>query len=383
MNLSVRACGDPTSSSSSVSAFAVLFAGQLLCAAAQCFLLHVPPKVAANWFPEDERARCTSIGALANQLGTAVAFVLGPALAAQPEHVPRLLLVQNCGILVATLLLLAVFRDRPPLPPSLTSALDGFSGSELLSLLRDLPFMLLSVVFGVVIGTSYAVSTLLNETMVPLGYSVGEVGLCGVLMVMGGLLGAALAGYLVDLTHRYKLLLVVFFACAAACLAAYTTALAFVGHSVPLLAAICTALGFFMIGLLPVGMEAAVISTYPVPEAISAGLLLLSCQVFGIAFVVVAKLLEHASSPPTMTAANLLITGAVALAAAASLFWRMQTKRLDAEESAVRAQERRIEAFLVEEIRVDANDHVFTTRDSAPLKEYVVGGGESSTIQTM
>eukprot|EP00013_Stygamoeba_regulata_P023733 CAMPEP_0177646896 /NCGR_PEP_ID=MMETSP0447-20121125/10012_1 /TAXON_ID=0 /ORGANISM="Stygamoeba regulata, Strain BSH-02190019" /LENGTH=566 /DNA_ID=CAMNT_0019149447 /DNA_START=163 /DNA_END=1863 /DNA_ORIENTATION=+ len=344
--------------SAQLGAFALLFAGQVVCAAAQCFLLHVPPKIAANWFPEDERARCTSIGALANQLGTAVAFVLGPTLASTPEHVPRLLLVQNCGILVATLLLVAVFRDRPPLPPSLTCTLPGFSVRELVALARDLPFLLLSVVFGVVIGAFYAVSTILNETMVPLGYTVGDVGLCGMLMVVGGLLGACLAGYLVDLTHRYKLLLMSFLGCTAVCLAGYTAVLAFAGRTVPLLASICTLMGFFMTGLLPVGMEAAVISTHPIPEAISAGLLLMSCQVFGILFVVLAKLLEHASSPHTMTAANLLITGAVALATMASLFWRMQPKRLDAEDAAVRDQEVQIDSFQVEELNLDDDDRV-------------------------
>lgn len=61
--------------------FAINFVGQRylrfclfdcisIAALAQTFILGVPPKVAANWFGEHERATATSIGALCNQVGT-------------------------------------------------------------------------------------------------------------------------------------------------------------------------------------------------------------------------------------------------------------------------------------------------------------------------
>ena len=42
----------------------IVFAGQFICAIAQPLFLPAPPKIAANWFGESERALCTAIGSL-------------------------------------------------------------------------------------------------------------------------------------------------------------------------------------------------------------------------------------------------------------------------------------------------------------------------------
>jgi hypothetical protein len=77
-----------------------------IAAIAQTFILGVPSKVAANWFPQKERAKATSIGALFNQvslkiprkflyfqLGIAIGFLMGPAIVTSTDKIATLLLV--------------------------------------------------------------------------------------------------------------------------------------------------------------------------------------------------------------------------------------------------------------------------------------------------
>jgi len=59
----------------SPNSFVILFIGQSLCSAAQCFILAVPPSVAMYWFPDRERTTATSIGSLCNQVGMAVRYI--------------------------------------------------------------------------------------------------------------------------------------------------------------------------------------------------------------------------------------------------------------------------------------------------------------------
>jgi len=52
-----------------------VYAGTIVCSAAQTFILSVPPLLSSAWYGEHERAVATSIGVVANQIG--VAFGLG------------------------------------------------------------------------------------------------------------------------------------------------------------------------------------------------------------------------------------------------------------------------------------------------------------------
>ena len=53
----------------------------------------------------------------------------------------------------------------------------------------------------------------------------------------------------------------------------------------------CFFVGFFGLALLPVGLDFAVEITYPMPEAISSGLMLTSCNIFGSIFSISGSVL--------------------------------------------------------------------------------------------
>ncbi|CAG2066642.1 unnamed protein product [Timema podura] len=60
--------------------FWAAFTGQAVVATSQVFILSVPPKLAAVWFPADKVSSACSIGVFGNQLGIAVGFLLSPLM---------------------------------------------------------------------------------------------------------------------------------------------------------------------------------------------------------------------------------------------------------------------------------------------------------------
>lgn len=109
--------------SNHASYFALLFLGQLCCALAQCFTLHIPPLLAAYWFSPRERSIATSVGAVCNQLGVSVGFLVTVLLVNEANYKSRLAVVAVVCASVSSLagvLLLVFFREKPPSPPSMS-----------------------------------------------------------------------------------------------------------------------------------------------------------------------------------------------------------------------------------------------------------------------
>ena len=67
--------------------FPLAVAGNGLGGLAQCFILFVPPTLAATWFGEGERGMASAIGMLMNMLGVALGylfFLLAPFFSTRP-----------------------------------------------------------------------------------------------------------------------------------------------------------------------------------------------------------------------------------------------------------------------------------------------------------
>lgn len=114
-----------------------VYVGTLLCAIAQTFTLSTPPLIAASWFGASERATATSLGVVANQLGTTLGMGSTIFLHFVDEDVAEGVHRMDLGVLesylgiqlfVAALALLLVVlfcADRPVTPPSLAAAETG------------------------------------------------------------------------------------------------------------------------------------------------------------------------------------------------------------------------------------------------------------------
>ncbi|XP_053316073.1 feline leukemia virus subgroup C receptor-related protein 1 [Spea bombifrons] len=277
--------------------FGVTMLAQTVCSVAQVFILGLPSRVASVWFGPKEVSTACATAVLGNQLGTAIGFLLPPVLVPKTDNDTDLT-GHNISIMfygtaaVSTLLFIltvAVFKEKPKIPPSQSQAFKD-SPSEgssykvsIVNLFKNVPFVLLLISYGIMTGSFYSVSTLLNQ-MITFHYEGEEVnaGRIGLTLVVAGMVGSIICGLWLDYSKTYK----------QTTLAVYV--LSFVGMLVftftldlgNLIVVFVTGgvLGFFMTGYLPLGFEFAVEITYPELEGTSSGLLNASAQIFGIFF---------------------------------------------------------------------------------------------------
>ncbi|XP_049597413.2 heme transporter FLVCR2 isoform X1 [Syngnathus scovelli] len=279
--------------------FWVTMLGQFISALAQVFILGMPSRLASVWFGADEVSTACSIGVFGNQMGIAIGFLIPPILVPNVDDVEELahhikiMFYISAGVAtIIFILVIIVFQEKPELPPTQAQAqarcIPPESYSYLASiwrLLRNKPFMLLLVSYGLNVGCFYAVSTLLNRMIIE-HYPGEEVnaGRVGLTIVIAGMVGSLICGVWLDKTKTYKQTTLAVYVLSLVGMLIYASTLN-LGH---LWVVFLTAgvLGFFMTGYLPLGFEFAVELTYPESEGTSSGLLNCSAQIFGIIFTI-------------------------------------------------------------------------------------------------
>ena len=157
--------------------------GQTLAAIAQAFILFVPARLSAVWFGADEKNLSTALGVMANQvrgfaprapmlahaahcsacrrstltltplchtqLGVAVGFLVGPLLVDGGDGMEGLLVAEAAFATVGAVLVLLLFANEPPVPPSYAAISAAASGTITTSSESCVPLSL---------GTAYAES---------------------------------------------------------------------------------------------------------------------------------------------------------------------------------------------------------------------------------
>ncbi|XP_067338160.1 heme transporter FLVCR2 isoform X2 [Channa argus] len=294
-------------SSAHPSMFPLTFVGQFVCSVATVFILGIPSHLASVWFGEKEASTACSIGVLGNQLGIAIGFLVPPILVPNVDDMDEL--AHHISIMfyitagVATFLFILViffFQERPKLPPTQAQATARSIPPEHYSylasirrLLRNWPFVLLIITYGLNVGCFYAVSTLLNRMIID-HYPGEEVnaGRIGLTIVIAGMVGSLICGIWLDKTKTYKQTTLAVYFMSLVGMIVYAATLS-LGH-LWVVFITAGALGFFMTGYLPLGFEFAVELTYPESEGTSSGLLNCSAQVFGIIFTICqGKIIDH------------------------------------------------------------------------------------------
>ncbi|XP_038132899.1 feline leukemia virus subgroup C receptor-related protein 1 [Cyprinodon tularosa] len=158
--------------------FWVTVTAQVICSVAQVFILGLPSRIASVWFGPREVSTACATAVLGNQLGTAIGFLLPPVLVPTTPDDPELtghhisIMFYGTAAVSTGLFILAllVIKDRPPLPPSQAQAvlpgslLDTYSYKRsIINLIKNKAFVLLLVSYGILTGSFYSVSTLLNQ----------------------------------------------------------------------------------------------------------------------------------------------------------------------------------------------------------------------------
>jgi MFS family permease len=280
--------------------FTIVLISTVGIAVGQPFVIGAITKVAARWFPAEERATASGLGTLSLYLGPLAAMFLGPFLVLH-IGLPRMLLVYGMATALAAVVFLVLAREHPPTPAGRDERalmLDGLK-----SMLRQRDFIFLLVMFFVGLGLFNGVSTWVEDIIRPRGFSITQAGTLGGLMLGGGIVGAIVIPLISDKLRRRKPFLLMALIGLVPGLLGITFA---TGYGLLVFSGF--AFGFFLLSAGPIGFQYGAEITHPAPEGTSNSLLIVMGQVSGIAFIMGMDVLK---SPVTksMTAPLLGLAG--------------------------------------------------------------------------
>ena len=178
--------------------YALVLVAQIGIAIGQPFILNAVTKVAARWFPIQERATAAGLGSLAMYLGIVVGMTLTPHLALQ-SSIDSMLMAYGIASMVVAAVFFGAVKERPPTPPcppgqeERSLVFDGLKQA-----LHNREFVLLMLVFFVGLGAFNGVTTWIEDIVSPRGFSITQAGITGGLMVVGGIIGAVIMPLLSD-----------------------------------------------------------------------------------------------------------------------------------------------------------------------------------------
>ncbi|RKP22296.1 major facilitator superfamily domain-containing protein [Syncephalis pseudoplumigaleata] len=318
--------------------YGVTMLGHVVAGIAQPFALNIPTKFAATWFAEDGRAIVNTVTTAANPVGIALGSVLVPLMVKGEEDLP-LMLVVVAAIASAPLLLVPCLRSRPPTPacPPPPASTDTFLRG-VLEALRSPGFWALTVLFGSLVGAFSALTGLLNNIVIPYGYSDDDAGIFGAATILAGLIGAGMVGVYIDRTGKHKQVARIMLPFTAA---TFIGCIFAVREDAYVVCVVVFALvGLTSFSLLPVGLELSVECTYPVPEASSTNILWMAGQLFALVIQLIMNVLRDDDGTPgnswkpagNMLHALILLAVVVFVCAAVFLaFYRAPMRRREAE----------------------------------------------------
>lgn len=156
--------------------------------------------------------------------------------------------------------------------------------------LRSPPFYIVFITFSIYTASFNAFSSLVNQILYPYGYSEDEAGIAGAIMIVVGLVAAAVASPIFDRTHAYLtgikvLCTFIAFSFLAMIWAPQTRTLA----APYVISAVEGAASF---SLLPIALEYMVEITFPASPEISSTICWAGGQLFGGIFIVIMNELK-------------------------------------------------------------------------------------------
>jgi MFS family permease len=260
--------------------YTIVFASQIGIAIGQPLVIGSITKVAARWFPINERATASGLGTLAMYLGILVAMILTPYLTIKLGIKVMLILYGIVSAIAASgFIIFAREKPRtPPCPPGHEQRVLMLDGLK--QMLRQRDFILLLIIFFVGLGMFNGLSTWIENIVRPRGFSISQAGMLGGLMLIGGIVGAVVIPLLSDKYRKRKFFMLLSLVALIPGLFGITFS-----NSYWLLLLSGFTFGFFLLSAGPIGFQYGAEITYPAPEGTSNSLLLVMGQISGIVFI--------------------------------------------------------------------------------------------------
>lgn len=287
--------------------YTLVMIAQIGAAAGQPFILNAMTKVAARWFPIEERATASGLGSLAMYIGILAGLVVTPLLIVSAGF-SNMLLYYGIGALSVGIIFIFFAREHPATPPGpaeLEERALMFDGMK--QILRNRNFIFLMVIFFIGLGLFNSVTTWIEDIISPRGFTATQAGTAGGLMILGGIIGAVILPTMSDKYRRRVPFIIIGLIGTIPGILGITYA-----TSAGLLYSSCFALGFFLLSCGPIGFQYGAEIGRPAPEGTSNGLLLLMGQISGIAFIFAMDAFR-VGPKGSMTPSLLILTGLVVL----------------------------------------------------------------------
>jgi MFS family permease len=267
--------------------FTVVFLSQMGIAIGQPFVVGSITKLAARWFPSNERATAAGLGTLAIYLGILAAMLITPYLTIH-HGLRGMLMIYGITAVISAGAFAIITREHPPTPPcpaeqeTRSLMFDGLK-----KMLKQKDFILLMIIFFIGLGMFNGISTWIENIIRARGFSISQAGVLGGLMLIGGIIGAIVMPLLSDRYQKRKIFMLISLIGLIPGLVGMTFA-----TSYWFLLSSGFIFGFFLLSSGPIGFQYGAEITYPAPEGTSNSLLLLMGQISGIIFIIGMDLLK-------------------------------------------------------------------------------------------
>ncbi len=271
--------------------FVLVLICQIGIAAGQPLIVNSVSKVAARWFPMNERATATGLSWLAGYVGLIAGLSLTPYLL-KVYSLPSMLIFYGIISMLAVVAFILFAKEHPPTPqcsPGQEQRVLVFVGLK--QMIKKKDFILFNMIFFIGLGVFNGLSTWIENIIRPRGFTSAQAGVMGGLMVACGVLGSAIIPMLSDRFRNRSGFVLLAVAGSVPGLIGITYA-----RSFWLLLVSAGVLGFFMLSTAPIGFQYCAEICYPAPEATSTGVLMTMGQFAGILFIFGMDLLK---SPKT------------------------------------------------------------------------------------
>ena len=136
-------------------------------------------------------------------------------------------------------------------------------------------------------GLMNTYGTIIGILTAALGYGPEVTSVFGAVFILGGIIGSAVFGIIVEIKKNYRAVTIVI--CGISSVMPIVLLFAFLSNNNTFVTLACLLTGFAMVSILPVGMDFGVELTHPIPEPVSSGLLMSSGAIFGIIFIIIGS----------------------------------------------------------------------------------------------
>lgn len=304
--------------------FGVVMFGQILIGFSQPFVLAAPTRYSDLWFTNRGRVAATALMSLANPFGAAIGQLIMPFWVYSARDVPNAVLYVAIIVCSSTLfplspelraymtskatvcalpsLFIPAKPPTPPAPSGETKKLSIPNSARILS--RSPEFWMLFIPYAVYVGFFNSISSLLNQMMEPYGFDDSESGIAGAILIVVGLVAAAITSPILDRTKAFIPAIKIAIPITAISYLIFIWMPATRDIAGPYV--VLAILGASSFSLVPVASELLVELTHPVSPEVTSTLAWSGGQLLGAIFIIVSDALKagpEADPPANMTRA--------------------------------------------------------------------------------